>query len=75
MVEHCSTHGKNCDVEFSHCGNIIQKARRQEFPEGGYSDSQPQRESHTSLRYYGRGSEGRSRPPEALGYLVQNPAI
>ncbi|XP_078315658.1 uncharacterized protein LOC111127840 isoform X2 [Crassostrea virginica] len=45
------------------------QARRQEFPERG---SSTRNASHAPR---GRGSRGRSRPPEALGYLEQNPAI
>ena len=44
------------------------QARRQEFPEGGSSTRNASRAPR------GRGSGGRSRPPEALGYLEQNPA-
>ena len=42
-------------------------ARRQKTMKGG--------STREASRYYGRGSGGRSRPPEALGYLVQNPAF
>nr|XP_022328821.1 uncharacterized protein LOC111127840 isoform X2 [Crassostrea virginica] len=45
------------------------QARRQEFPERG---SSTRNASHAPR---GRGSGGGSRPPEALGYLEQNPAI
>ena len=45
------------------------QARRQEFPEGGSTTSIANRAPR------GRGSGGRSRPPETLGYLEQNPAI
>ena len=45
------------------------QARRQEFPERGSST----RNASRALR--GRGSGGGSKPPEALGYLEQNPAI
>ena len=40
----------------------VQQTRRQKFSEGGLFDT-------------AGGFRGRSRLPEALGYLVQNPAI
>ena len=43
------------------------QARSQGFPEGGSSTRNASRAPR------GRGSGGRSRPPEALGYLEQNP--
>ena len=43
------------------------QARRQEFPEGGSSTRIASRASR------GRGSGGLERPPEAQGYLEQNP--
>ena len=45
------------------------QARRQEFPEGGSSTRIASRAPR------GRGSGGLERPPEAQGYLEQNPSI
>ena len=53
----------------------IRQARTQEFPEGGSLTRVASRAPREARCSYGRGYGGRTRPPEALGYLEQNPEM